>query len=348
MEEESLNNKTIIKINTFKSLKIKDHIINKILLLKNTHNLVCSYGEDCQVEIFSLNFDELGNNEKYESLQIILDPHYYSIEYLLETKPNSNNKNYLLICSDMIHVFYLYNNDKKSILLQSINEFNYRFIYQVIELRNGNLISYSNEYKISLFYNLLIENNDYMDDLNNLNKKKNYKKEIYELEIDKINKKNEIILYLLELFPNKFAYCYKIDDGEFTRFLNNDLQEEEEQEQEKENENEEKEENDDKDMNNKDENYIYIKFMDKEYNIINELEISKVNKDIYNMFQYNENLMVFINSSFLSLIDLKYYEIVSKIQTNRIIYAYFFTNYLNKKILLIIYFKNKIFGRNIK
>ena len=327
MEEESLNNKTIMKISTFNSLTIKEHIINKILLLRNTNNLVCSYGEDCQVEIFSLNFDELGNNEKYKSLQIILDPHYYSIEYILETKPNSNNKNYLLVCSDMIHVFYLYNNDKKSILLQSINEFSYRFIYQVIELRNGNLISYSNEYKISVFSNLLIENNDYVDDINDLIKNNNYKKEIYELEKDKINKKNEIILYLLELFPNKFAYCYKIDDGEFTRFLNNDPQEGEEQE----NENEEGDEIDDEDINNKNDNYIYIKFMDKKYDIITELEICKVNKDIYNMFQYNENLMVFINTSFLSLIDLKYYEIVSKIQTNRINFAYFFASYLIKQ-----------------
>ena len=35
----------------------------------------------------------------------------------------------------MIHVFYLYDNDTKSNLLYSINEFNYRYIYQTIELR---------------------------------------------------------------------------------------------------------------------------------------------------------------------------------------------------------------------
>ena len=175
-------------------LNIKDHTINKILLLKITNNLVCSYGEDCQIEIFSLEFDTETLNT-YKSLQKILDPHYYSIEYLYETNINSNNKNYLLICSDMIHVFYLYDNDTKSILLQSINEFNYRYINQVIELSNANLLSFSNEYKISSFKNLLIENDEYFDDKKYI--KKNNKKEIYELDKDKINKNNEIILYLL-------------------------------------------------------------------------------------------------------------------------------------------------------
>ena len=305
-----------MKENSFRSLNIKDHPINKILLLRNTHNLVCSYGEECQVEIFSLNFENLEKKQKYNSLQIILDPNYNSIEYLLETKINSNNKNYLLLCSDMIHVFYLYNNDTKSILLQSINEFNFRFIYQVIELRNGNLISYSNEYNISIFNNLLIENNDHIDDIDYLNKNKDYGKEIYELTQDKINKKNEIILYLLELYPNRFSYCYKKDDGEFTRFLTNNMSEEEESE-----ENEDDSRNDD---------YIFIKFIDEEYNIIKEMKVSEVNKDIYNMFQYNENLMVFINRNYLMIIDLKYYEVISRIKTDRIFFSYFFSNTLIK------------------
>ena len=313
-------------------LNIKDHTINKILLLKITNNLVCSYGEDCQIEIFSLEFDTETLNT-YKSLQKILDPHYYSIEYLYETNINSNNKNYLLICSDMIHVFYLYDNDTKSILLQSINEFNYRYINQVIELRNGNLISYSNEYKISVFQNLLIENDEYFDDLNII--KNNNRKEIYLLDKDKINKKNEIILYLLELYPNKFAYCYKIDDGEFTRFLNNNMEEENEEEDEEEeiNEIEEEDENNNnykkrknRNMNNNSDNYIYLKFLDKEYNFISELEISKVNKDIFNMFQYNENIMVFIKHYYLTLIDLNHYEIITKIKTGRISFSYFFTN----------------------
>ena len=327
-----------IKIENFNSFSIKEHKINKILLLNSTHNLVCSYGEDCQIEIFSLKFEKSENKNNYNSLQKILDPHYYSIEYLLETKINSNNKNYLLICSDMIHVFYLYNNDTKSILLQSINEFNYRFIYQVIELRNGGLISSSNEYKISVFSNLLIKNHEYIDSINDENKK-----EIYELERDKINKKNEIILYLLELFPDKFSYCYKIDDGEFTRFLNNN-EEEEEDDLEK--------EEDNKDLNNISDDYIYIKFLDNEYNIITNIEIDEVNKDIYNMFQYSENIIVFINSSYLSLIDINYYEIVSKIRTTRINFAYFFTNlmlnkfFINYLILKINNFENSFSSEN--
>lgn len=316
MKNKKNLNSNSMNIESFASISIKEHNINKILLLNNTHNLVCSYGEDCQVEIFSLNFQNTNGIGQYHSLQTILDPHYYSIEYIYETKKNSHNENYLLLCSDMIHVFYLYDNDTKSNLLQSINEFNYRFICQVIELRNGNLISYSNEYKISLFTNLLIENEEYISKNDIISK--NYKKEIYELEMDKLNKNNEIILYLLELYPNKFAYCYKIDDGEFTKFLNEGNEEEENEEEE--------EEKDESNINNNSDEYIYIKFMDKEYNIITEIQISKVNKDIYNMFQYNENTMIFINSSFLSIIDLKYYEKVTTIKTNLISMAYFFTN----------------------
>ena len=111
----------IMKIKSFSSINKTTHMINKILLLNNTHNIVCSYGEECQAEIFSLNFDNKFKLNEYCSLQKIIDPHYYSIEYLFETKKNSNNENYLLICSDMIHIFYLYDNDTKYNLLQSIN-----------------------------------------------------------------------------------------------------------------------------------------------------------------------------------------------------------------------------------
>ena len=131
--------------------------INKILLLYNTHNLVCSYEET--TEIFQLNLKE----KKLNSLQKILDPNFNTIEFLYETKENANNKNYLLICSDMIHIFYLYDNDKKSILLQSINNFDYQYVNQVYEKINGNIITLSNEYKISLFNNILITNDEIID-----------------------------------------------------------------------------------------------------------------------------------------------------------------------------------------
>ena len=317
----------IMKINPISSITNKNEVINRILLLNSTHNLVCSYGEE--VKILSLNFEE-GN--KNETLQVIFDPHFYSIEYLLETKPNSNNKNYLLLCSDMIHVFYLYDNDRKSNLLHSINEFNYRYIYQTIELRNGNLISYSNEYKISVFSNLLakrdetVEESDYMKN----------KVEIYELEEDKINKDNEVIIYILELYPDKFVYCYKIDDGEFTHALNDYENNENSENSDEENDNVI---NDNKNKNS--EEYIYIKFLDKKYRYITEMTISEINKDIFNMFQYNENLMVFIHSTYLTLIDLNYYEIVTTIKTNLIGMAYYFpsnfieNNYINYLILKI-------------
>ena len=317
----------IMKIKTFSSINKTSHMINKILLLNNTHNLVCSYGEECEVEIFSLNFDNKINVNEYCSLQKIIDPHYYSIEYLFETKQNSNNENYLLICSDMIHIFYLYDNDTKYNLLQSINEFNYRFIYQAIELHNGNLVAYSNEYKISVFSNLLIENDEYISK----DKIINEKKEIYELDLNKINKSNERILYMLELYPDKFAYSYKIDDGEFTRFLNSSNDEKDDGSSE----GEKKED----DLNDNSDEFIYIKFMNREYEEISEMKICKVNKDFFNMFQYNENTMVFINSSFLSIINLNYFEIVTTIETNIIDMAYFFprdfsnNNFINYLIL---------------
>ena len=317
----------IMKIKNFSSINKINHMINKILLLNITHNIVCSYGEECEVEIFSLNFDNKNDANIYCSLQKIIDPHYYSIEYLFETKKNSNNENYLLICSDMIHIFYLYDNDTKYNLLQSINEFNYRFIYQVIELNNGNLVAYSNEYKISVFSNLLIENDEYICK----DKIINEKKEIYELDLNKINKSNERILYLLELFPDKFAYCYKIDDGEFTRFLNSNDEEKDDESIEGKNKED--------DLNVNSDEFIYIKFMNREFEEIAEMEICKVNKEFFNMFQYNENSMVFINRSFLSVINLDYFEVVTVIETNIIDMAYFFpknlsnNNFINYLIL---------------
>ena len=184
--------------------------INKILLLYNTHNLVCSYEET--LEIFQLNTKE----KKLNSLQKILDPNFNTIEFLYETKENANNKNYLLICSDMIHIFYLYDNDKKSILLQSINNFDYQYVNQVYEKINGNIITLSNEYKISLFNNILITNDEIIDYNYIFNKGENfiekYREEIYELDIDKLNKINEKIFSVIELFNNKLAYAFYINN----------------------------------------------------------------------------------------------------------------------------------------
>ena len=74
--------------------------------------------------------------------------------------------------------------------------------------------------------------------------------------------------------------------------------------------------------------------MNREYEEISEMKICKVNKDFFNMFQYNENTMVFINRSFLSVINLNYFEIVTTIETNVIEMAYFFPkNFSNNKFI---------------
>ena len=336
MEKKYHPNNNIMKINDFSSLNLNNkNVVNKILLLNSTHNLVCSFGE--KAEIFSLNFEKKQENKdikKVNSLQEILDPHFYSIEYLLETKQNSNNKNYLLLCSDMIHVFFLYDNDTKSNLLHSVNEFNFRYIYQVIELRNGNLISYSNEYKISVFSNLLIKNEEIVETKDYIK----YKKEIYELEENKLNKDNETIMYILELYPDKFVYCYRIDYGEFTPPHNDNDDNENDDNNDNDNDNEIK---DEKNINNNNQDYIYIKFMNKKYNIITEMIIAEITKDVYSMFQYSENIMAVINTSYLTLIDLNHYEIISKIKTNLINLSYFFSNtyiknnYINYLVLIV-------------
>ena len=248
MENINKNKKKIELEECIQISEIKKEI-NKIILLYNTHNLVFSYEES--VEIFQLN-----SQEKLDSLQKIIDPNFNTIEFLYETKENPNNKNYLLICSDMIHVFYLYDNDKKSILLQSINNFNYQYINQVSEKINGNIISLSNEYKISIFN--YIDNEDYFGDY-----------------------------------------------------------EEKEEKEEKEN------------INNNDEDLIFAKFLDNEYNEIKELLLCEYDDGYKNMFQLNEMFMVFINDNYLFIIYLKYYEVIIKIKSNNIEISNFFQNEKN-------------------
>ena len=303
MESNIIKNR--INIENISSISPESQQINNILLLHNTHNLVCSYGDEAKITIYLLNFDIKSNlnQKKYDILQNILDPNFYSIEFLYETKPNPFNKNYLLLCSDMIHVFYLYDNDKKSILLQSINNFNFQYINQVIETTNGKIISVSNEYKISVFNNNLISTEEIIDYslLFKLEEKalKEFKEEIYELEKNKINKNNEKIEFVLELFPDKLAYLFYInnEDNEF-----NDIEEEEE------------EENDNRiNVSVIKEGYFYIKFLDKDYNKISELKICENEDNYYRMFQLDINIMIFIDENYINLIDINYYEVVSKI-----------------------------------
>ena len=281
--------------------------INKILLLYNTHNLVCSYEET--TEIFQLNLKE----KKLNSLQKILDPNFNTIEFLYETKENANNKNYLLICSDMIHIFYLYDNDKKSILLQSINNFDYQYVNQVYEKINGNIITLSNEYKISLFNNILITNDEIIDYNYIFNKGENfiekYREEIYELDIDKLNKINEKIFSVIELFNNKLAYAFYINNEDYF----GDYQ------------NEEEEEN----INDNDEGFIFVKFLDEEYNEIKELLISEYDDGFNNMFQLSEMVMALINDNYIFIINLKYYEVIIKLKANDIKFSYHFDNNKN-------------------
>ena len=297
------------KIKFEKCIQISDinKEINKILLLYNTHNLVCSYEET--LEIFQLNTKE----KKLNSLQKILDPNFNTIEFLYETKENANNKNYLLICSDMIHIFYLYDNDKKSILLQSINNFNYQYVNQVYEKINGNIITLSNEYKISLFNNILITNDEIIDYNYIFNKGENfiekYREEIYELDIDKLNKINEKIFSVIELFNNKLAYAFYINNEDYF----GDYQ------------NEEEEEN----INDNDEGFIFVKFLDEEYNEIKELLISEYEDGFNNMFQLSEMVMALINDNYIFIINLKYYEVIIKLKANDIKFSYHFDNNKN-------------------
>ena len=247
-------------------------------MLHYTHHLICSLGEE--IEIFDMNFNqkEKSLQNKLNSLQKIVDPNFNTIEFLYETKQNINNKNYLLICSDMIHVYYLYDNDKKSILLQSINQFEFQYINQVIEKRNGDLISVSNEYKLSVFNNNLVKNDEIIDYEYVLNKGDNfikeYREEIYELELDKLNKDNEKIYSVLELFPDKLAYIYEIIDDDYFDDLKTK-----------------------NNLNNNDSGYSYIKFLDKNYDQIKEFEIDDSEDNYYEMFQFNERVMIFINEN---------------------------------------------------
>ena len=119
--------KVKIKLEALTKISLSVKEINKILLLHYTNNLVCSNGE--KVEIFeNILIEEKSKQKTLKQIQEIIDPNFNEIEFLYETKRNSNNKNYLLLCSDMIHIYYLFQNDKKSMLLQSINQFDFQYI----------------------------------------------------------------------------------------------------------------------------------------------------------------------------------------------------------------------------
>ena len=306
----STNNESKIKIKEITIISNPKKEINKILLLQYTNNLICSYEET--IEIFQLNYNKGNNNEtieeldykKLNSIQKIIDPNFNCIEFLYETKQNLNNKNYLLICSDMIHVYYLYDKDKKSILLQSINQFGYQYINQVIEKIDGKIISLSNEYKISVFNNNLIKNDEIIDYNFLFNKGdiyiEKFREEIYELNMDKLNKDNEKIYSIIELFPDKLAYIFRIENDDEIIEINNINN------------------NDNININDIDDEFIYVKFLDKDYNYIKELKICENDGNIYDIFQINERIMIVINDSYINLIDLKYYEIISKILIEKI------------------------------
>ena len=103
-----MKNKNKIKLDELTKISISIKEINKILLLHFTNNLVCSFGEKVQI------FENINNKSKQKELNLIqeiIDPNFNEIQFLYETKRNSNNNNYLLLCSDMIHVYYLYQND---------------------------------------------------------------------------------------------------------------------------------------------------------------------------------------------------------------------------------------------
>ena len=308
MKNDFLKDKSKIIMDEFTIISESTKEINKILLLRKTHNLVCSYGES--ISIFNITSTDNSKQKKLNLLQKILDPNFNTIEFLYETKPNSNNENYLLLCSDMIHVYYLYENDKKSILLQSINQFGYQYINQIYEKNNGKIISLCNEYKISVFNNNLIENDEIIDYNYIINKGESFiekfREEIYELEKNKLNKDNEKIYSVIEIFPDKLAYSFRInDDDSFDDNIinanNNDI----------------------------DDNYIYIKFIDENYQEIKELKMCEYDDNFFEMFQLNEKLMVFINDKYINFIDLKDYEVVTKIKTNKINFSFSFQENLN-------------------
>ena len=319
----------LIQIHNLINITESSKEIDKILILNYTHNLVCSYEEKLEISELMINKNiENKSPMKLNSLQNIIEPNFNTIEYLYETKQNSNNKNYLLLCSDMIHVYYLYDNDKKSMLLQSINQFNFQYISQVIEKRNGNIISLSNEYKISIFKNNLIENDEIIDYNYIFNKGdtfvETFKDEIYELEKDKLNKDNEKIYYILEIFPDKLVYVFRIENNEFENEIidNNNIN------------------------NVNDEDFIYIKFLDNNFDKIKELKICNIDDNFHEMFQYNEKIMVFINDDYLYLIDLKYYEVVTKIMTNKIIFSKSFQK--NADFLINNYFNYILLGKKVE
>ena len=311
-----LNYKNKIKINEIIKISESSKEISIVLLLHNSHNLICSYGE--KIEIFESFFTKEYKSSKknrFKIIQNIIEPNFNNIEYLYETKINQNNKNYLLICSDMIHVYYLYENDKKSILLQSINQFAFQFIIQIIEKRNGDLISISNEYKISTFNNSLIKNDEIIDYDYIINKNdESFRDEIYELEKDKLNKNNEKIVSVLELFPDGLAYAFNIYNNEI--FYEQNMIE--------------------NNINDIDEDYIYIKFLNNNYVKIKELKVCNFDDNFYGMFQYNEKILIIINDDHLSLIDLKNYEIVTKVMTNRICFANYFQSDFSKNNYLLL------------
>jgi len=336
---DSTNNESKIKIKEITIISNPKKEINKILLLYYTNNLICSYEET--IEIFQLNYNKGNNNEtikeldynKLNSIQKIIDPNFNCIEFLYETKQNLNNKNYLLICSDMIHVYYLYDKDKKSILLQSINQFGYQYINQVIEKIDGKIISLSNEYKISVFNNNLIKNDEIIDYNFLFNKGdiyiEKFREEIYELNMDKLNKDNEKIYSIIELFPDKLAYIFRIENDDEIIEINNINN------------------NDNININDIDDEFIYCKFLDKDYNYIKELKICENDGNIYDIFQISERIMIVINDSYINLIDLKYYEIISKILIEKINNVFSFqknTDFLHNNFINYLFLGKEIFS----
>ena len=134
----------------------------------------------------------------------------------------------------------------------------------------------SNEYKISIFKNNLIENDEIIDYNYIFNKGdtfvETFRDEIYELEKDKLNKDNEKVYYILEIFPDKLAYAFRIENNEFVNEIIDNIN-----------------------INNvNDEDFIYIKFLDNNFNKIKELKICNIDDNFHEMFQYNEKIMVFI------------------------------------------------------
>ena len=163
---------------------------------------------------------------------------------------------------------------------------------------------------MNIKYQLLIIDYDYIRNKND----ESFRDEIYELEKDKLNKNNEKIVSVLELFPDGLAYAFNIYNNEI--FYEQNMIE--------------------NNINDIDEDYIYIKFLNNNYVKIKELKVCNFDDNFYGMFQYNEKILIIINDDHLSLIDLKNYEIVTKVMTNRICFANYFQSDFSKNNYLLL------------